>query len=198
MPKLLPFMQLPNFLDETSSAAILSYAVENEALFIPSTIYSQGSNLVSSVRVSMTFKDLGLNRPILEEKLRSLLPEMLEILEIPAFQVSEIELQLAAHGDGAFFKTHIDTAVHERAATPRLISAVYYLHSTPKLFTGGNLMIHPMPFGNENDQPKEILPENNSLVVFPSFSPHEVLPVVAPNVPFKDWRFAVNCWLHKG
>lgn len=191
-------MHLPDFLDERSNAAILDYAVENQAQFLPSTIYSHGSNLDSSVRVSMTFKDLGPNKPLLEEKLRNLLPEILETLKIPAFHVSEIELQLAAHGHGAFFKTHIDTAIHERAATPRLISAVYYLHSTPKLFTGGSLMIHPMPFGDGNDESIEILPENNSLVVFPSFSPHEVLPVVAPNVPFKDWRFAVNCWIHKG
>lgn len=198
MPRLFPFMQLPDFLDKALNAEILNYAIENQALFMPSAVYNQGRGINSKIRVSSTFRDLGPYKLVLEEKLSQLIPGMVEILKIPSFKTDSIDLQLAAHGDGAFFKTHIDTAVHENTATPRLISIIYYLHSIPQQFSGGNLLIHPMPFGTGNDKPVEIVPANNSLVAFPSFSPHEVLPVIAPNVPFKDWRFAVNCWIHKG
>ncbi|MCF0069601.1 2OG-Fe(II) oxygenase [Dyadobacter sp. CY261] len=193
----MPFLHLENFLDEKLNAEILNYAIENQDSFLPSTVSSQGMSSVSPVRVSLTFKDLGPYKSILEEKLHSSIPAMLEALEVPSFPVATIELNLAAHGDGAFFKTHIDTAIHEKTQTRRMISAVYYLHSQPRKFTGGNLVIHPLPIGTENDESKEIIPENNSLAVFPSFSPHEVLPIIAPNLPFKDWRFAVNCWIHK-
>lgn len=197
MPRLFPFLQLHNFLDEKLNAEILNYAIANQDSFVPSTVSSQGTSSVSNVRVSLTLKDLGPYKSILEEKLHNSIPSLLEALDVPDFPVAAIELNLTAYGDGAFFRTHIDTAVHEKTQTRRMISAIYYFHSQPRKFSGGNLLIHPIPVGTENDEPKEIIPENNSLAAFPSFSPHEVLPVVAPNVPFKDLRFAVNFWIHK-
>ena len=59
------------------------------------------------------------------------------------------------------------------------------------------MRLHTIDIGDEDIQPKDISPDNNSLLAFPSFSPHEVLPVIAPGVEFEDWRFAVNCWIHK-
>lgn len=197
MPRLLPFLQYQNFLDDHVNAELLDFAVMNESSFVPSTVSTNGNSQVSNLRVSMTLGDLGPFKSIMEEKLRAALPAMMETLKVPSFPVAAIELKLAAHGDGAYLRTHIDTALHEHTETRRTISAVYYLHSQPRRFTGGKLLIHPLLIGNENDESKEIIPENNSLVAFPSFSPHEVEPITAPDVPFRDWRFAVNCWIHK-
>ena len=197
MAKLFPYMHRRNFLSEELSEQILAYAVSREKDFSRSRVLNQGVLTVSDLRISFTLKDLGPYKEIFTENISKIIPEMIASLQISPFNIGEIEVQFAAHGNGAFFTSHIDTAVHEKTETPRIISAVYYLHSIPKKFQGGNLRLHTVPIGEENDQPKEITPDNNSLLVFPSHAPHEVLSVVAPNVEFKDWRFAVNCWIHR-
>lgn len=197
MPKLLPYMILKDFLHEGLASEILSYAIQNEGKYIDSMVYDKGEAVVSASRISKTFQDLGEYEPVIREHILAKLPEINEALKIAAFEVSEVEIQLAAHGDGALFTTHIDTMVHERKQRPRVISAVYYMHTTPKQFSGGDLRMHPLPVGDEPAEPVDVSPDHNTLLVFPSFAPHEVLPVHAPGVPFGGWRFAVNCWIHR-
>jgi len=197
MAKLFPYMHLQNFLSDELSAEILAYGISKEHDFEPSQIYVKGVVDLSGFRISSTLRRLGPYESIVQDKLREIIPRMNAELQIARFEVGEIEVQLAAHGDGALFGRHIDTMVHEKSDQPRVISAVYYLHSNPKKFDGGNLRLHTIPIGEEDIQPKDISPDHNSLLVFPSFAPHEVLPVIAPGVEFKDWRFAVNCWIHK-
>jgi Rps23 Pro-64 3,4-dihydroxylase Tpa1-like proline 4-hydroxylase len=43
----------------------------------------------------------------------------------------------------------------------------------------------------------DIEPANDTLVFFPSWYPHEVLPVSCPSGRFEDSRFAINCWVHR-
>ena len=91
-----------------------------------------------------------------------------------------------------------------RGTQDRLLSAVYYFHREPKRFTGGQLRLHrstpdddpsdPEPIRNPADQ-IDIEPKRNSLLVFPSWASHEVLPVDCPSSRFEDHRFAVNIWL---
>jgi SM-20-related protein len=42
----------------------------------------------------------------------------------------------------------------------------------------------------------DIEPVHNSLLVFPSWAPHEVMPVSCPSQRFMDSRFAINCWVN--
>jgi Rps23 Pro-64 3,4-dihydroxylase Tpa1-like proline 4-hydroxylase len=42
-----------------------------------------------------------------------------------------------------------------------------------------------------------IAPEQNTLLVFPSSLGHEVTPVTQATGNFADFRFVVNCWLHR-
>lgn len=197
MARLFPHMHLQNFFSDELNAEILAYAVDKQLDFKPSVVYSKGTQHVSDSRISLTLHDCGIYKNIIQEGIGKLIPEMITALKLSRFNIGEIEVQFAAHGDGALFTAHIDTAVHEKTENPRVISAVYYLHSIPRKFEGGNLRLHPIPIGEEDEKPKDISPDNNSLLVFPSFAPHEVLPVIAPGVDFKDWRFAVNCWIHK-
>jgi Rps23 Pro-64 3,4-dihydroxylase Tpa1-like proline 4-hydroxylase len=102
-------------------------------------------------------------------------------------------LELVAHGDGAVFKTHKDTATGVvTGRSPRQISMVYYLHSRPKRFTGGQLRYYAIGQNAFID----IEPGHDVLLAFPSIAPHSVERVACPGVPFADWRFAVNIWLH--
>jgi SM-20-related protein len=111
--------------------------------------------------------------------------------------VAEYELEMVAHGHGAFFARHIDTFTGSTRAkwnTDRLISLVFYFGLGPRRFTGGELVLHPFVPGAA---PVAIEPEPNRLVAFPSFAPHEVRPVELAEDSFENARFAVNCWLHR-
>lgn len=198
MAKLFPYLLVNDFLEPELNQEILDFAVEKESEFIATPISRGGMNVPDeSICVSVTLYDMGRLQEKLDEKFRSMVPEMISHLKISPFTAGRIDLHLAAHGDGAFFSNHIDTIVHKDKETPRVISAIYYLHTSPKQFTGGELRLHPLPFGPDSDEPVDVAPDNNKLLVFPSFAPHEVLRINAPGVEFKNWRFALNCMIHK-
>jgi SM-20-related protein len=179
------------------SEKLLKYAIENEAKYKPSMVYRNGEIQMSKWRISSTLNDLGEFSDPFKEKILATLPEILNGLGMQKFPIRDIELSITAHGDGAFFGQHIDTRVHEKTEYPRMISAVFYMHTTPKKFDGGNLKLFPIPVGESTDEPKEIAPDHNSIIIFPSIAPHEVLPVHAPNVEFRDCRFGLNCWIRR-
>ncbi len=119
------------------------------------------------------------------------------------FALEALELELAAHGDGAHFAAHRDIPVGQgrqplggdgSGKLDRIVSAVLYVHNEPKGFSGGALRLHR--FGS-NGAPGDYLdlePEGNSLLVFPAWAAHEVLTVNCPSRAFEDYRYAVNCW----
>src|SRR5262249_43378463 len=128
-----------------------------------------------------------------------LVPRLIAELGITSLVPSNhIELELVAHGNGAFFKRHIDTFTGAAAndKSKRLISGVYYFHSEPKAFSGGVLRLYRFGRVENGDDFIDIQPEQNVLVAFPSWAPHEVLPVTCPSGRFADARFSVNCWIH--
>jgi Rps23 Pro-64 3,4-dihydroxylase Tpa1-like proline 4-hydroxylase len=94
----------------------------------------------------------------------------------------------------AFFTEHCDRNMQRGSS--RLISAVYYFHRHPKSFSGGILRIYPLAGRAKSRAFVEIEPVNDTLVFFPSWFPHEVLPVNCPSGKFEDSRFAINCWVH--
>ncbi|WP_226636647.1 2OG-Fe(II) oxygenase [Brevundimonas poindexterae] len=105
---------------------------------------------------------------------------------------SEFEIEAVNSGDGAFFSTHIDTA-HGSSSCHRVISSVYYYSRSPKRFSGGQLKIYSL----DRTGFRLIEADDNSIVFFPSFFPHEVLPVAVPGRAFEDGRFSVNCWINR-
>jgi SM-20-related protein len=59
------------------------------------------------------------------------------------------------------------------------------------------LRIYPLIGRDKSNAFVEIEPANDRLVFFPSWFPHEVLPVVCPSGRFEDSRFAVNFWIYR-
>jgi SM-20-related protein len=76
-----------------------------------------------------------------------------------------------------------------------VLSGVYYFHAEPKAFTGGALRLYAI--GGQGERYVDIEPTHNSLLMFPSWAPHEVMPVRCPSRRFVDSRFAINCWVHR-
>ncbi len=195
MPKLFPCMHVENFLSDELSQQIFDYAVTNENKYTPAQVGKEGK-INEKMRISKVLRDLGPFDTILHEKIHGFYPEMLKGLKMADFKRREkLELEIAAHGDGAFFKPHIDMRLGETG--DRVLSAVYYMHSIPKVFSGGGLRIFPLEIMPGDDKPVVIEPKHNSLLVFQSYVHHEVLPVICPGAAFKDYRFAINCWIHK-
>jgi len=173
--------------------------------FFPSGVgHEETARIDLNVRRSSTAKNLGDLKEELRARVRAILPVMFRRLGTETFEPSKLELEMVAHGDGAFFTEHRDTIIQGEESTEgqkfvarRIISAVYYFHRLPKSFTGGVLRIYPATGRNKSSAFVEIEPTNDTFVFFPSWFPHEVLPVVCPSLQFEDSRFAINCWVHR-
>lgn len=191
-----PYVVLRDFLDEATVAGLLDYALARQADFLPTRF---GSKLVDpSIRVSASLRELGDYRPFLRSKILGLVPELINRLHVTPFEGCGVETELVAHGDGAFYKRHVDTqtAKYEDVDSIRVLSGVFYFNAEPKAFSGGSLRMHAIG-GERGENFIDVEPLNNSLLVFPSWAPHEVMPVSCPSRRFIDSRFAINCWVHR-
>ena len=191
-----PYVVLRDFLDEATVAGLLEYALSRQADFAPTRLDSMTVN--PAVRVSTGLRELGGYRDILKTKILGLVPRLISQLQVTPFEKPKLETELVAHGDGAFYKRHIDTqtAHYEHVNQIRVLSGVYYFHAEPKAFTGGALRLYA--FGGKSSQDfVNIEPVHNNLLVFPSWAPHEVMPVSCPSKKFVDSRFAINCWVRR-
>jgi Rps23 Pro-64 3,4-dihydroxylase Tpa1-like proline 4-hydroxylase len=194
-PIIPPCCVYQRFLDSYAREALLAWVIENEPKFKPTTVGTE-SKVDPSRRVSLKVHDFGSMKALLRQRVLDVVPMLIRDLGVTPFEVSRVELELIAHNDGAFFKPHIDTFTGAgRKASDRLLSGVYYFHAEPKAFSGGMLRFYPLKKGE--DSFADVQPEQNTLVFFPSWIPHEVLPVSCPSKRFSDSRFAVNCWVHR-
>jgi len=198
-PILPPHVVMTDFLPPDVAAALYAYALANESRFEPSSVgYGEGLRIDPACRLSVVLRDLGPFKQQLRDRLAPLAPALSAQLKTSQFEITRIELELAAHGDGAFFERHLDT--HRGAATAkmyRILSGVYYFHAQPKAFGGGALRLHELLPASSERRFLDIEPAHNTLVAFPSWMPHEVLPVSCSSQRFADSRFAINCWFYR-
>lgn len=202
-----PWRRIADVLAPDDLAILLDWTLSNEAAFKPSKVI--GSGYAPDIRISDRVKEVGPMRPLLEPRLRALWPDIAAAAGSTPFEPAEIELEIAAHGDGAFFRAHADLPVgaerkpraegapgHDRA-----VSAVLYYRREPQGFSGGALRLYRFGArtGAEAREGEyvDIEPMANSLVAFPSWAMHEVRPVSCPSGRFEDRRFAVNIWFRR-
>jgi Rps23 Pro-64 3,4-dihydroxylase Tpa1-like proline 4-hydroxylase len=193
-----PHRLIRDFLPTPMPAALLDWAIENQADFKPTTVgYGDRAKQEPTHRRSIGMRNFGPMEPVLRQRALEIAPALFDDLRVSPSQVGSVELELIAHNDGAFLKQHIDTFTGATwaASGSRLLSAVYYLHQLPKAFTGGCLRLFPFGASEEHGGYLDIEPEHNTLLVFPSWASHEVLPIYCPSRKFADSRFAVNIWL---
>ena len=116
------------------------------------------------------------------------------------FPVTQIECQITANTDGSFFRVHTDSGVNETVR--RQFTYVYYFNRQPKGFNGGELLIYDDVIRNSKlartNSYQRIDPRHNSIVFFQAAVMHEVTKVDVPSKQFRDARFTVNGWIHRG
>jgi len=191
-------LQIDGFLPQALHDELLAFALASEDQFKPTSVRRGDGGVVDhAVRQSLRCKTgLGPFAEPFTKAVHARLPELCEALGVAPFAVASTELELAAHGDGGFYKVHLDTFTQDArlaADSDRAISAVYYFYRQPQGFSGGELQMYRFGGGLA----ERIEPRDNRLACFASIAPHEVLPIACPNGRFEDYRFAVNCWLHR-
>ena len=190
-----PWLVRSDLLAPDEHRDLLDWAVDNAARFVPAAL---DKGLIDpAIRRALCLRDLGPFSDLFDRYVRAMVPELIRQLRVTPFIAGDIELELAAHNEGAHFALHGDLYTGRSSAMgSRMLSAVYYFHQMPKGFSGGHLRLHRIG-AVPGDLGVEIAPDHNSLVVFPSWAPHEVLTVHCPSGAFADSRFAVNCWIYR-
>lgn len=193
-----PHFVLHNFLPTAQHEALLAWTLAQESRFTPAGI--AGKTVDNSIRRCERLNDLGPFQTLFTQLLTDSYPAWLRTLDADAFDQTKVELQIAAYGDGAHFAFHTDTGSGtSHAPTRRMLTAIYYFYRAPKLFTGGDLLLYDLRARPNSASATftTIEPEQNSLLVFPSELGHEVTPIIQSTGNFADFRFVVNCWLHR-
>lgn len=191
-----PYLVVRDFLEEDTVERLLKFTLAHERAFEPTTVGRvEGGVINPALRVSVGIRELGEFRPVLKSKILPLVPELVAKLRTTPIAVPKLELHLVAHNDRAFYTRHTDTRTASDQYSIRVLSAVYYFHAEPKAFTGGALRLFAIGGGDDNYA--DIEPAHNSLLVFPSWAPHEVMPVSCPSKRFIDSRFSISCWIRR-
>lgn len=204
-----PFARISAFLPEEDHRRLLEWVISIRDEFRPATVSKGRPKRTFSVdperRIGLTTRKFGPLEPMLRERLLGALPELMAATGTGGPPPASLELELAAHPDGAYYRPHIDIPVGPgrqpigaRPGEDRVLSAVYYFHAEPKGFSGGQLRLYafgPTPMaGEQGRRHVDLEPTRNSLIAFPSWVPHEVRPVICSSGQFRDYRFALNCW----
>jgi hypothetical protein len=174
---------IPGFLGSRRQE-LLNYVLSQEQHFSAATV-SLGSTraVVEGVRRARVLTSLGALEAGFLDRLGQLLEPAFDKLGHASFAPGRIELQITASNDGDYFRLHQDGGWDDT----REITFVYFLHGEPRPFSGGELCVRASP----------LTPRGDTLVLFPSRSAHEVLPVHVPSRAFADSRFTVNGWIHR-
>jgi Rps23 Pro-64 3,4-dihydroxylase Tpa1-like proline 4-hydroxylase len=173
---------------------LLEFVDRRECDFAPAAVYkkTEGTTVDADKRDGVVLYDLGAFHSRFGSMIKSRAMPIAAALGLGA-DLAPKELELCAYGDGGAFRPH-----HDIARDPaRAATCVYYFSRTPRPFTGGQLRLHPwpIPLATASREMLDVEPECDSLVIFPSILPHEVLPVRSSTGAWSDRRFSLTCWL---
>jgi len=203
-PPLLPArcVVLEEFLAPQELEELTQFTMAHEADFQTSVVVSaEVEDGVTNYehRRSRVLMDLGRHEQVILERVKSVLPEVLEELGMDEFLITEVEAQITASNDGDFFHFHSDNG-SERVRS-RHLTFVYFFHREPREFEGGELRIHDSQLEEgtyvSTGTYQTIVPRQNQIVFFPCELMHEITAVKCPSGSFADSRFTLNGWLRQ-
>jgi Rps23 Pro-64 3,4-dihydroxylase Tpa1-like proline 4-hydroxylase len=188
-------MVIDDFLSPDECEAMLAYAQGHEGDFESGTVEGQASPHRQN-KVIMGFGETQHSR-LLQNRLLTWLPLLLQAFELPPFPLSHVESQLTASNDGHFYRVHSDAGADLSGS--RVLTCVYYFFRNPRPFSGGALRLYDelQQGGHRKATTKfrTIEPVSNRLLVFRSSAFHELMPIRCPSQQFADSRFAATNWL---
>jgi SM-20-related protein len=187
-----PYVFYDEFLHPTELEEIANYLLGQEARFTASQVLTaDGVGRVDESRKSrVLFSALDVES-VFVPRIMSVLPKVIEDLEMEPFTVNRVEMQTTVSAHGDYFRPHRDNG--NAKTNRRHLTFVYYAHRQPKPFGGGALRFH-WPNGTYND----VAPEQNRIVFFRPSCYHEVVTVSSNQRSLADSRITINGWLWKG
>jgi len=203
-PSVLPAkcVVLDEFLAPQELAELTSFTLLHEADFSDSEVVSpnaDGGIVNYEHRRSRVLMDLGQHQDVMLERIKAVLPHVLDRLGMEEFSIASVEAQVTASNDGDFFHFHSDNG-SERVAS-RHLTFVYFFHREPRQFEGGELRIHDATLEEGTyvsaGSYQTIIPRQNQIVFFPCELLHEITPVNCTSQLFADSRFTLNGWLRR-
>ncbi|MGH9494145.1 MAG: 2OG-Fe(II) oxygenase [Candidatus Sulfotelmatobacter sp.] len=160
---------------------------------------SEGGVVNYEHRRSCVLMDLQQHQTVMLERIKSVLPQVLDQLGMEEFNIADVEAQVTASNDGDFFHFHTDDSSEQVAV--RHLTFVYFFHRVPRQFEGGELRIHDARLEDANyvseGSYQTIVPQQNQIVFFPCELLHEITPVKCSSQAFADSRFTLNGWLRQ-
>jgi SM-20-related protein len=195
---------LDEFLAPQELEQLTRFALEHESDFNTSSVVSphaEGGDVTGVVnydhRRSRVLMDLAQHEGVMLDRIKSVLPMVLDKLGMEHFAITGVEAQVTASNDGDFFHFHSDNG-SERVRS-RHLTFVYFFHHEPRQFEGGELRIHDSHLKDgvyeSDDTYQAIIPRQNQIVFFPCELLHEITPVTCASRHFADSRFTLNGWL---
>jgi Rps23 Pro-64 3,4-dihydroxylase Tpa1-like proline 4-hydroxylase len=193
---------LDEFLAPQELEELIDFTLQHETDFQNSEVISPSGEpgvVDYSHRRSRVLMDLGKRQELILDRIRGVLPRVLDQLGVEEFPVTDVEAQITASNDGDFFGVHSDDA--QEMIASRRVTFVYFFHREPRAFDGGELRLHDSRSNGEQQiktgSYQSIEPRQNQIVFFPCSVLHEITSVECPTGAFADSRFTLNGWLHK-
>jgi len=190
-----PMVRIERFLPEAELATLLARVLALESQFQPSGTHDNRPDLRQSLVLN---PPADLVKPVVD-KVTAIMPHVFSALRMPLTTTLEVEAQVTAHNDGAFFAVHTDADYDK--VDRRYLTYVFYFNHAPKAFTGGELLLYDDVLRNNKLARSEtfqvVEPTHNSIVLFWARVMHEVRRVNVPSRLFRDSRLTVNGWVNK-
>jgi Rps23 Pro-64 3,4-dihydroxylase Tpa1-like proline 4-hydroxylase len=193
---------LDEFLSPQELEELTRFTLEHEADFQNSEVYSPSVEkgvINDDFRRSRVLMELGEQQEMILERIKSVLPQVLERLRMDEFTIADVEAQVTASNDGDFFHCHDDNG--SEGVASRHLTFVYFFHREPRQFEGGELRIHDAHLQDSgyvsDGSYQTIVPQQNQIVFFPCELLHEITPVKCGTQLFADSRFTLNGWLRR-
>lgn len=176
-------------------AGLLDHVRDREGDFSAAQVYSRETQTLARDEASrdcLRLVETGPLRRRFGDLVTALGDEAAESLGLVERGLEPAEVEICSYGTGGHFKVHVD--VLPPPARVRVLTCVYYFSALPRPFSGGQIRLHPWP-GSPDHSIIEVEPEVDTLLLFPSFLRHEVVPVETRSNAWMDRRFNLTCWL---
>ena len=188
-------MVIDDFLGHYEHQDMLAYALQQADAFDLGTV-ATGQQQARQNLAILEFAQAAHSRLICN-RLLTWLPRILQSFGMAPFPVQQVESQLTASNDGHYYRAHLDA--DQDLDLRRALTCVYYFSKQPAQFSGGALRIYDATNSDgqrrQADSFQQCEPVSNRMVIFPSDSFHELMPIRCPSGKLEDSRFAVTNWI---
>jgi len=190
-----PFVFLKDFLPRSFHEALLPFVLSVQEQLVPALVGAGSGEYHPDTRESLDLPGKWDVKNCFREHVREIILRVAPRLHVAPFEIGDLEVKLRAYLDGHFFRIHMDCPPLVESCANRRVSYVYFFHKLPRAYIGGELLLFDSDIATDwytTSGFTRIVPEDNSIVLFPSAYWHSVVPVSCPSKEFADSRFVIN------